>query len=192
MDNIQIKQARAQLLKGSRLFNEGYALWNNAADRIARRMSKNLDERNTYKTEYFFEGKPYSLLDITCEAKQMYGSSYKGTLIIEAYFVVKDFIYNGLTDVHPTKKEAELLKEIQGVLLKRREAYDEGSKKALLEMAIDTQGTSWHGLKSLKNSLEVIRDFRWELEVEDFISGELTVDTKLSTGEKRLGNTMTI
>ena len=155
-------------------------------------MSKNLQERNNDKTEYFFEGKPYSLLYITCEAKKTFGSSYKDTIIIDAYFVVKDFIDNGLTDVHPTRKEAELLKEIQGVLLKRREAYDDGYKKTLLEMAIDIQGTSWHGLKSLKNSLEVIHDFRWELEVEDFISGEVTVDTKLSTGEKRLGNTMTI
>ena len=183
---------RGQLLRGDRIIHEGIALWNDAADRIARRLLKKLQERNKEGNVYYFDGLPYTLLNITCEATEMFASSWKEHIKVHAYFMIKDFVTDGLPGTRPTKKEAQLLKEIQDVLLRRQKAYDGEYKTALLGMAMEIQGNSWHGLKSLKNGFSVIGDMEWELDVVDFIKGKYTTDMRLNTGKDGYGNTALI
>lgn len=188
MDYLQIKQAKAQLLKGSRLQEEGIALQNDAMRRLAKEIERKINARNGTEKQYRFGDDTYRVLDISCEADNYFSSSACDHIRVRATFILSDLetrAFKGATD-----RERQLISEIKEVVKRFRSTYSKEGKKYLAIYLDETLQSTWVGLSSLKHKYKVVHTLYWDLTFTDVF--EKVVDMNLSTGEERLGNTITI
>lgn len=192
MEEYEKRLMRGELLKATRLQNEGIALQNDVFSRAAKELERNIKARNEGDMTYYFDDVEYSLLSLVCEPINSFSSKGYDFIRVTALFVRRDVEATGTIEgVKPTQREAILIGRIKDVVDKIRKECRKERMMAYCDELDDLQGNNWRGLRSLKNGIKAIEDMRWELYREDILK-ERFFTMRLSTGKDGYGNTALI